>query len=570
MSIFFNGRLWVSPATMSAVNDSAMANPGLTVGNVPVLIGQSVGGKPNTVLSFGSPSEAQAVLRGGELLTAVLKCFDPSAQTGGPATVKVVRVNPALQSSLVLQDASANNVITLQSTDYGLYTNQIKVKVEAGTTTGKKLTVQFGNDYASQDNVARRAFQVQYTGGLASAQMTINGSTLTLAAPTGTTVATIDLNTYSTVQQVVDRINVVTNFTASVLDGNGQKSTLNGLDYVTGQDVKTAAYVANANLQAVVDWFNSTAEPYLTATRAAAGGAVPTNLAFTYLSGGSDGVTTNTEWGNAFTTLQSADVQYVVPVSSNPAIHAMADTHVQFMSTSGRMERRAFCGTPAGTDDTTALTLAKAINSDRTALLHLGYYDYDANGNLVLMPPYMSAALVAGMFGAVNPGTPLTNKTIKARGLERNLRNPTDTDALILGGLFCLENTPGGYKVVKSISTWLTNTNFNRVEVSTGIAVDFAIRSVRDAVDVLRGEKNGPLLMSRAVTIAKGVLAQLSKPEPQGPGVLVGDDVSPPFKNVTASVLGDALYLSFQASPAIPANYIPVTMFAVPYTGATA
>lgn len=567
MSVFFNGRLLISPTSASVVDDSAMANKNLTVGNIVALVGRSVGGKPNTALRFGSPSEARAALRDGELLTAVLKAFDPSAQAGSPSTVVAVRVNPATQASLALVDATPATVINLVATDYGLYTNQIKVKVEAGTSSGKKLTTQFGNDYYTADNVARNAFKIRYSGAQASARMSVTGTTVTLEAPNATVVATIDLNTYDTVQELVDRINVVTGFAASVQDGNGNTPALNGLDYVSNQDVKTADYIATAHLQAIVDWFNSQGEGFITATRAAGVGTLPANIAFTYLSGGSDGNTTNTEWSNAFTTLQSEDVQWVVPISSDPAIHAMADTHCSFMSTAGKMERRSIVGAPLSTTDSAAITLAKAINSDRTSLVHLGFYDYDLNGNLTLFPPYILAALIAGAFSGVNPGTAMTNKTIKVRGLERKLRNPTDTDVLISGGVLCVEDTPNGFKVVKSISTWLTNDNYNRVEVSTGVAVDFTARNVREALDVLRGEKGSPLLLSRAVSIAESALRELSRPEPGGPGVLVGDDTNPPYKGITAKLEGDVVRVEFQCSPVIPANYILTTIYAVPYSG---
>jgi hypothetical protein len=65
-------------------------------------------------------------------------------------------------------------------------------------------------------------------------------------------------------------------------------------------------------------------------------------LPFTYLAGRRRYVTT--EWSNAFTA-QSSDAMGGA-VSSDPSIHAMADAHVAFMSTVGRMERRAICGTP--------------------------------------------------------------------------------------------------------------------------------------------------------------------------------------------------------------------------------
>lgn len=567
MSVFFNGRLWVSPATASVVDDSALYNRNLSVGNVLAVIGRSAGGKPNTALRFGSPSEARAALREGELLDAVLRAFDPSAQTGAPATVVAVRVNPATQAALNLLDVTAATVVQLQSTDYGLYTNQIKVKVEAASVAGKKLTTQFGNAYFTQDNVARNAFRIRYTGAEATATMTITGATVTLAAPAGTTVATIDLTQYPTIQQLVDRINVVAGFTAAVLDGNGTKPALQGLDFVTAQDVKTADYNATAHLQAIVDWFNSTAEGFITATRPANVGTLPANVGFTYLAGGSDGTVTNTEWQNAFTTLQSEDVQWVVPLSSDGAIHAMADTHCAFMSNVARMERRTIVGMATGTTDTAAIDAAKALNSDRTSLVHLGFYDYDLNGNLVLFPPYILAAMIAGAFSGVNPGTPLTNKTLKLRGLERKLRNPTDTDVLIQGGVLCVEDTPQGYKVVKSISTWLTNDNYNRVEVSVGVAVDFIARNIRNALDVLRGEKASPITLARAASITESTLRELARPEPQGPGVIVGDAQNPAYKNIRASIEGDVLRVEFQCSPVLPVNYVLVSIFAVPFSG---
>lgn len=567
MSVFFNGRLLITPTTASVVDDSALANRNLTVGNNLAIVGKSSGGAPNKALTFGSPSEATAVLRSGELLDAVLKAFDPSPQTGGPAYVTAVRVNPASQSSLALLDAGAAPVINLTSTDYGLYTKSIKVKIESGTTVGKKITTQLGNDYYTQDNVARNAFKVRYSGGAASAAMTIGGSTISLQAPSGTSVLTIDLSEAKTISDVVDRINGVTGFSASVLDGNGGKIAKDGLDYATNADVKTADYTAKADLQAVVDYFNGNGEGFVSATRVAGVGAVPANIAWTFLAGGSDGVVTNTEWANAFSVLQTADVQWVTPLSPNGAVQAMADAHVAFMSSVGKRERRAIVGTDLGTSVTAACDAAKALNSDRTSLVYQGFYDYDSAGNLTLYPPYVTAAVAAAAFCGSNPGTALTNKAFKFRGLESSPRNPVDTDVLILGGVMAFENTPQGYKCVKSISTWLVNTNYNRVEQSTGVALDFVVRNVRNALDVLRGEKISPLLLSRAVNLAKGQLDELARAEPAGPGVIVGDAQNPAYHGVRATADGDVVRVEFQCSPVIPANYILATVYAVPYSG---
>lgn len=566
MSVFFNGRLWVSPATMSVVDDSKMYARGLSVGNVLALVGRADGGQPNTALKFGSTAEACAVLRGGDLLRAVERAFAASSQSPGPSSVVVVRVNPATQASLMLKDASSADAISLVSTNYGLIDNQIKVKVEAGTNVGLKLTTQVGTAYNSVDDLTRNAFSVRYAGAGAGV-MTISNTSISVTLNSVTEV--IDLGAYATVQSLVDRLNAMTSVTATVLDGSGDKPSLNGLDGVSGQDIKTTVVTVTGTLQAAVDWFNSEGEGYVTATRAATATKVPAAMAFTYLAGSSDGLVTNAEWANAFTALQGEDVQWVVPLSGLGSIHAMADAHVSYMSNIARMERRAICGTASATSDAEAILAAKNINSDRTSLTHLGIYDYDNNGKLVMFEPYIAAAMIAGAFAGLNPGTPLTNKSLKIRGLERKLRNPTDTDALILGGVLCLEDTKTGYKVVQSVTTWLTNKNYNRREISVGVALDFVMRNVRNAVDEIRGFKNNPIQLSLAVERTESVLRELARPEPSGPGVLAGNEANPPYKNISASAVGDQLQIEFSCSPCLPVNYVMVTAYAVPWSGSS-
>ncbi len=567
MSVFFNGRLIVSPATASVINDSALQPQNASIGNIVALVGRAAGGKPKTVLRFGSPQEAIRELVSGELVDAVRAAFDPSPETGGPQTIVVVRVDNALQASGVLKDSNSADVIALASMNYGVRENQLQYKVEAGSVSGLRVTTKRGNDYYTKDNIERRAFSLHYTGTEATGTVSITGASVVLDAPAGTTVATLDLTQYPTVIDLVDRINVVPGFEASVLDASYNAPTLHGLDFLTAQDVKTANYVVKADLQAVIDWINGPTQGFLRATRVAGAGKPPAAVDWKFMTSGSDGLTTFDDWSQAFEVLQTVDVQWVTPVSGDGAVHALADTHADYMSNVALRERRVICGTVANTTDLQAIDAAKALNSQRTSLVHIGHYNYDPVGRLVLYPPYVTAALIAGAFSGVNPGTPLTNKAIKVRGLERELRNPTDTDVLINGGVFCVEKTDQSYKVVKSISTWLNDRNYAKVEQSTGWALDFTARRVREAVDVLRGGKGGPISLQRAVSITESALRELAKPEPQGPGVLVGDALSPAYRNISASLEGDVLRVQFECSPAIPVNYVLVSIFAIPYSG---
>jgi hypothetical protein len=559
MSLFFNGRLWSTPVAMSKIDESDMFNNNGNVGNILAVIGTATGGKPNTPLRFGSAAEAQAVLRSGTLLDAIIQAFDPSSQTTSPSVILGYRVNPATQGSLTLNDAQGSPVIDLVSTDYGLYTNQIKIKIESASVKGKLISTMIGGDYYAYDNIGLDAFTVRYTGGEATATMSINGSQVLLYAPAATLVSTIDLTVFTTVQQVIDNINTVAGFAATLGDGIDVIAN-QGLDFCTAQDVKTALYTVTAHLSAVVNWINGQGEGYVTATRRANVGTSPVNVGWTYLAGGSDGTTLTSSWQDSYTALQAEDVQWIVPASSEPAVHAMNDSHCAYMSNVARMERRGIVGSAIGTTDDQAIAIAKSLNSDRTSLVHIGMYDYNPSGKLVLYPPYILAALLGGMFSGVNPGTALTNKYIKVSGLERKLRNPTDTDRLLRGGVLCVEDTPKGYKVSQSISTWLINSNYYRVEQSVGVAGDYVARRLRDVMAEFIGTKGTPATAAFALARVNSTLDDLSRPEPMGIGVLAGDAKNPPYKGTTVSLEGDVLRLEVQCSLVIPINYIPIVI----------
>lgn len=567
MAVFFNGRLLRTPTSASFLDDTGMFNKNITVGNVAVLIGRADGGKPLTALRFGSAEQGRKTLIGDDTtLKAIEKAFDPSSETAAPQEVIFIRINPATQAALTLKDASNGDAIRLVSTDYGRRNNQIKVKVESGSIRGKKLTTQFGNAYFSADNVFCDAFDLRYAGVEAAGAVTVSGTQIVLKA--GSEIAaTIELTDFPTVQELIDRINAVEGFTANVIDGNGDKPALQGLDFVTDLDVKTAVVKMTANLQACIDWFNGTSEGYVTASRAPGAGAAPANIGFTYMAGATDGNVTNAEWQAAFDVLQGIDAQWIAPLTASAAVHAMTDAHVAFMSSTTRKKRRAFVGDGNAVPIDAALTAAKALNSDRTSYLYQGIYDYDPKGKLKLYPAYVAAAMLAGMAAGVNPGAALTNKTVKVRGIEVSPRNPTDTDVLLAGGVLPLEETEQGLKVVQSITTCLWSDNYTRVEQSVGAAADFVLRNVEEAVDTVRGKKGTPLSMSEIKSKAETRLRELARPEPMGPGVLVGDEKNPPFRHLQVSLDGDVVRLEYECSPVIPINYILQVAHALPYSG---
>jgi hypothetical protein len=92
-------------------------------------------------------------------------------------------------------------------------------------------------------------------------------------------------------------------------------------------------------------------------------------------------------------------------------------------------------------------------------------------------------------------------------------------------------------------------------------------RTVREAVDALRGKNGSPTYLTEVFEAADTALRALAKAAPAGLGIIVGDANSPAYKNITVSVSGDVTSVEFECSPGIPQNFILCTIHAVPYSG---
>jgi hypothetical protein len=570
-TVFFNGELLTSPQSVSAVNDTAFAPASPTVGNVLAILGQAGGGQPNVPLVFTDPTTAAATLLSGDLCTAVVKAFaastDASNGVNAPSKIIAIRTDEATQATLELS-SGGTPVLSLAAVQYGISGNLVSVKVEDGSVSGFAVSVQKGSALFSQDNVGLTPFSVGYSGTQASATIQVSPATVVLSAPAGTVLATIDLASYTTATQLVGAINAVPGFTATLTPGADYAATLNGLDTIPATAVPISPLAPlgiTANLQALVAFFNGSAQNLVTAT--ALGGVPPAVQDWTFLTGGSETAAMEADWANALSVLQTQDVQGIVVLTPLPAVWAALDAHVQFMSAAGKMERRAFVGPDVGTTLVQYIAFKGLLNSDRTAIVGPGYYDFDAAGALTLLPAYQTAVLIAAGFCGSSPGEPMTNKSFTARGLEIDFKNPTDTDQLIDAGICVLENDNSVYNCTRSISTWITNNNYNRVEISCGYATDYVTRTVREACDVVRGRGASPQQLKRAIGIANTTLANLAKPAPIGPGVIVGDANSPAFQNVTGTISGDTMTIQYECSPVIPLNFILNSVAIVPYSG---
>lgn len=335
--------------------------------------------------------------------------------------------------------------------------------------------------------------------------------------------------------------------------------------------------VLDSDLQAIVDWINANST-FVTAERLTTGELA--NIGNTYMSGGSEGTVAQSDWDNALATLQTEDTPLIVVVSYDQAVWASLQSHVDFMSTVGKKERRGFVGGFTTDDGYTGglgkwngtsniqasidqmLVYAKEINTDRVYYVGPGIIAFDENGNRMTYPGSIAAALVAGLAAGVDVAEPLTHKNIKVLGLEYNF-SWSDLDRLLDGGVLPLEFDPSvGYRICQSISTWLVNDNYYRRELSVGRVGDYVARNVRDRLEQDFVGKKGTattLLSIKNATIS--VLNQMYRLD-----LLAGNADNPPYKNIQVRLDGDTVYVEFECSPVIPINYIPITIHLTVFT----
>lgn len=559
------------PTVRTIVDDRALTPIPIGIIQTVALVGIGEGGEPKVPEWFSSPSDAAARMRGGDLYEATRLVFGPSPEGLGPQRVVYVRVNPATRATKTLQDSAPANSIDLTSVNYGIRDNGIAIKVETGTTAGsKKITVTDGVVNYVKDNLKRNSFSIQYTGAGSTATLTVNATTLSTSVTggPGSENLSVTLASYATVKKLVDYINSLgLPYTVTLLDPNPDSPTPNALDFVTAQAIKASPYTETATLDEILKWLNSGAQPLLTAVRASGAGLPPANTTnFVYLAGGAEGATADADWQAALDALVAEDVGYVVVLSSNATYQGYLLSHVNTTSVNSQKLRRGFIGAALGqknTNLTNYTAIADTMNSDRIALLVQGITVKKDDDSSVTLAPYFTAAMAAGLQAGLNIAESLTRRSVLALGLEWI---PTDAEAEIAAerGLLLIERIQnrGGFRFMRGISTWRADDKFNRVEISTGVAVDEVRRRSTAVAETFIGQKVTAQLGYQILSAIQTMLLDLVSQD-----ILVGFPNGQPWQGNKATVQGDTIYIEFTIQPIIPLNFIGIKVVAKPFTG---
>ena len=553
----FDGRRIVHPGGYDAMDATAMVS--ITPGslNLPIVVGEADAGESGKVHYFTSATDARKYLRGGALVKALELMFSPTPEGGGGASIVGVIITNATEQA----DASNGGVLHT-AREYGEGGNRITVKIESGTITGSKRYTATRWDLNALEvfNNIGAVIKVRYTGAQSYAGVIVTasgGAATTITTKIGTTQGTsvtdllIDLTNprFATVDDVVSFINSNSGYTASLVSTDSSGLASSKLDELLEVDIKAAdTYLLGiaGDLEYRVNNKSQLVNVSVTGSVA--------NATASYLTGGTKGTSPNS-WADYFGLVKREFSDILVVLSDSSSIHAEALSHI------GEMENRnqkqvLFTGGAVGETAEEVKLRAAALSNSRAVLAYPGIYHISHEGGKVALPPYFTAAMLAGRVAGVPASEPITFDYFSVLGLEVDLlAGDPVVDDLITSGVATVERVQnGGFRLVQGITTYLASNNTLYREISVRRGADKLSESARKTLEqTFVGKKGVRTTVASVTTKMVEILEQAMR-----------DGEITAYKNIVVRFTGGVVYVDYQVAPTEPINYVLVTTHFVP------
>ena len=542
------------PGAYSRRNFVANEGGGVSSGNICIM-GYSELGKPNELLVFGSGNEARAELSAGAGLEGVIAAFTPGNDLK-PQEVGFIRVNDGVQSSLTLLKAAAD-VFTVKSFSYGVPMNQIRLKFSTGTTGGThKIETEYKGDEFETDDIEKKSFSLQYTGAGTVGVMTINATTLatTITGGPGGEELALTLADYPTIDELVAVINNNAAYSATVLTDTPTESS-EEIDAVTAIDILTNSYTVKSDYQAVYEAL--VADSLIdSVTKEGIIRSIPDYDAdFVYLSGGTSGAYTTTEFTASLLILEEEDIQLISTVSEESSVHALIKNHcVDMNSIEGRKERQFYVGGALSEDEDAIKIRAAQLNSSFGSLCSPGFYQFDSNGDEKLYSPAYFACKQVGMVSALGLNNPTTSKQMDVLRWEK-VYGRTSKNNLIKGGvLIGAKDEDGLYITIRSLTTY-QGASLQQNEASIMRETLYQDADLRKRVGrALTGTPN--LGVDQLATVDS--IFERTIQDWKGLGIIVANG-SKLYSGFTRKIVGDQIVVEYNTWNTAPTNFIFIT-----------
>lgn len=540
-------------------SDAITSTSGVSARNL-VILGNSNGGKPGELLTFGSLSEAKNVLYGGELLNAVGYAFRGN-NNYVPSQVKAVRVNKGVQSELVLKDSEEKDLLKLKSWDYGVHTNLLKVWVQEGTNENtQKLNVGYKEDIIEIDNIGKKSFSVSYIGSGASATILINKSNVILTDKDDSgeilNTLTISFEDYPTISNVVNRINDSLLYTATLLDLTTDAQS-NELDTTATEiDVTTSEVVLCSNMAAFIKALKSVS--YIGEVESISEARVCPKVTdgYNYFTGGQTSQSSVLDYIDVLEKLEKEDIQIISTSSTEEMILSLIAAHCSLMSnTQNKKERTAILGGAIGESDETIISKTVAFNNK--------YVSYVGDSGVAINPltgqeenvsGAMIGVMLSGIEAAMPINEPLTFKPLNILKVTKK-RGVSNIENLVKSGVMVINNNPENINeivCIRALTTFQGNNDLiscERSMVREDLYMNRDLRS-RFATGIGKINEISEDKILNILNIAAKEWANLGYIVPSKTGYVFDKKVS---------FVGDKVYLTYSRYLTAPRNFVFTT-----------
>lgn len=527
------------------------------------------------VNSLGVAVKETATLNGTTvvaLTTTWSKVYGISIVQSGVATVGTVTVRAAGAGAVIFDVPAGTENEGAILLEYG-YVDSTTVTIAADAATTKKVLL-VGKNAAGADVVEQLTLTgttpVTSANSYSSISRICTGDveaarTVTLTAQAARALATVHktlqkAKDYFNAKQVVISGPTTRGFIFTMVTSQ-TAFLLTDLDVSVSATSITSATSFYADLYTMIDWINDNSQ-YVTAEKVSGttGGFPSDTSSPAFLTGGSEGTATSSDWQRALNLLKKTRVNSIVVLTGDPAVHAALDAHCAYMCGIGRSERDGFVGLlNAGLTDVPTKTEVKsqitALNSRHIRACAQAVERFDSAGNRTEFLPYFGAALAAGMQAGTSVGNSLTFKYANCLAFRQDSSwNPVDdAEEMVKAGLWFLEQVDGvGRRCVRNITTHLSTNNIAFIEGSVNQAVNYAAYEFRTQMEFAVGKQG----FSGTINATKGLAINKL-------GLLVDEGVLVEWRSLAFSLAVDVMEVSVEMAPVIPINFVKNTMHLV-------
>jgi len=275
----------------------------------------------------------------------------------------------------------------------------------------------------------------------------------------------------------------------------------------------------------------------------------------TFLMGGKEGSATSDSVSAAYQAVEAADIQIVVPfpdsygaTTSTRLDHQQKAVRHCVDSAIAGYERNAWAGADAGNTVKELFdTYSKKLNSRHIALVGQEAQMVDSKGNLVWFAPDYLALQFAAMQAGSPVATPLTWKRPSLVDVRQKWNPNLDAGEAISKGLCVLSRDTLGWKIERSVTTYMEDDNPIYSEVSSMESVNTSVRHLRNQLLIQIGN---PVYANTAPKMSSKVNAVLDRQ--------VLDGIIKAYQNVVLEDLGDTIRITYELAAVEPLNFIIV------------